>query len=156
MRRGGDEAPPAPVRDPALFFGPRHSAGECRQAYVHQTDTSGFERYVKTGVNGPGSCVCLWSRAQMITDGTPSYLRFYLRVVYFLLLTFILYILKASVYIYIHFSVYRKTFWRHWSHGYRPCDRSCFSTWGNYIQPRINLFTQNRFLGPTHTGKTVP
>lgn len=36
----------------------------------------------------------------MITDGTPSYLRFYLRVVYFLLLTFILYILKASVYIY--------------------------------------------------------
>lgn len=68
MRGAGDKAPSTPVPDPCLFFGPGHSAGECKQACFHQTDTSGFERCVKTGVNGPGS-LCLLMVQSSNDDG---------------------------------------------------------------------------------------
>lgn len=35
-------------------------------------------------------------------------------------------------------------------------EASCFSILGNYIQLRITLFTQNRFLGPMKPGETFP
>ena len=45
-------------------------------------------------------------------------------------------------------SVSRKTCWHNWSRGCRPCKREVFSPLGNYIQLRINVFTQNRFWVP--------